>query len=340
MKNAVLLALAILIAPVVQATDFAGYDLLLPVAGRTPGVNGTLWRTDLYISNADRRSAAPGEMVSIIYGQQVLHAQVPPRATVVLKDVMLSGFGKEQAIGPVRITSQSPAARITARARIYNAGSPQGQYGQTVQALPVHTLSRETYLPGLSGLEGNRTNVGIANPAAVESSAFISLYDREGEFRGGFSTVIAPRTLYLLNDVFSHFQGGPLDAATIQVTTSNGVYAYASVVRADTGDADFVTGTGVAIDDSGAVVTPACANPAPLQLAHIPARGWIVLFGAGTDASAVTAQLAAKYDFTPILVFEHAMQAFHAELTPATVAALRCEASVSAIEQNAQVPLP
>lgn len=340
MKKAALLALTILMAPIVQATDFAGYDLLVPVVGRTPGANGTLWRTDLYITNADRRSAAAVEMVNITYGQQILQAQVPPRATVVLKDVMLQGFGREQAIGSVRITSQSPTAKITARARIYNAGSPQGQYGQTVQALPVNTLSRETYLPGLSGVEGNRTNVGIANPAGVESSAFISLYDRDGEFRGGFSTVIAPRSLYLLNDVFSHFQSGPLDAATIQVTTSNGVYAYASVVRADTGDADFVTGTGVQIDDSGAVVTPACANPAPLQLAHIPARGWIVLFRAGTDASATTAQLAAKYDFTPLLVFEHAMQAFHAELSPATVAALRCEPSVLAIEQNAQVPLP
>ena len=94
------------------------------------------------------------------------------------------------------------------------------------------------------------------------------------------------------------------------------------------------------VNDSGAVITPACASPAPLQLAHIPARGWIVLFHAGTDASAPTAQLAAKYDFTPLLVFEHAMRAFHAELTPATVAALRCEPSVLAIEQNAQVPLP
>lgn len=340
MRKAVLLLLTILIAPAVLATDFAGYDLLVPVAGRTPGVNGTLWRTDLFITNADRRSTAPTETVSIIFGQQIISAQLPPRATVVLKDVMLQGYGHQQAIGSIRISSPSPLAKISARARIYNAGSPQGEYGQTVQALPVSTLSRETYLPGLSGVDGNRTNVGIANPASTESSAFISLYDREGEFRGGFSTVIAPRSLYLLNDVFSHFQSGPLDAATIQVTTSNGVYAYASVVRADTGDGDFVTGTGVLADDSGAVITPACANPAPLQLAPIAAKGWIVLFHPGTNAASATAELSARYAFTPIAVYEHALQAFHAELTPAMVAALRCESSVRAIEQNAQVPVP
>jgi hypothetical protein len=336
MKKAVLLLsllFFLLFAPMVRPADFAGYDLLVPVAGRTPGALGSEWRTDLYITNADRRSAAPTQSVNIVFGQRITTASVPPRATIVLKDI-------EGAVGSIRIVSQSPLARITARARIYNVGSPQGEYGQTAQALPVTSLSRETFLPGLSGVDGNRTNIGISNPGSTQSSAFITLYDREGEFRGGFSTVIEPRSLYLLNDVFSHFQAGPLDAATVQVTTSNGVYAYASIIRADTGDADFVTGTGMQIDDSNTVVTPACAAPAPLSLAPIPAKGWIVLYHPGTDAAATTAQLSARHAFTPITVYEHAMQAFHAELTHETIAALRCEPAVKAVEQNQQVPLP
>ena len=72
---------------------------------------------------------------------------------------------------------------------------------------------------------------------------FIQLIDTAGESHGGFATVIPARSYRQFNDIFSHFQSGPLNAAMVRVTASNvPVYAYASIVRNDTGDATFVVG--------------------------------------------------------------------------------------------------
>jgi hypothetical protein len=206
--------------------------------------------------------------------------------------------------------------------------------------MPVTKLTKETYVPGLSGMNGSRTNAGVSNPGSSSVDIFVSLFDRDGEFRGAFSSVVAPRSTWVLNDLFSHFQSGPLEDATLQVTSAAGVYAYASIVRADSGDADFVAGTGFQVDDSQAVVQPDCESPATLHLTPFDQDGWIVVYHAGTPAPSTTAFLAQKYGFTPRSVYEHAMQAFSADLTPQTVAALRCEPFVQVIHANAVIPFP
>jgi hypothetical protein len=97
------------------------------------------------------------------------------------------------------------------------------------------------HLPGLSGVDGNRTNVGIANPGTTPALVFISLSDTAGLERGGFATEIPARSYRQFNDIFDHFGTGPLNAAMVTVSSSNTVvYAAASIVRSDTGDATFV----------------------------------------------------------------------------------------------------
>ncbi|HEX7705367.1 MAG TPA: hypothetical protein VF701_02815 [Thermoanaerobaculia bacterium] len=330
-----LLLILILLAPIASASDFAGHNLLVPVAGRTPGGHGSMWKTDIYVTNADRRSVAPPVDVTVLAGGQIHQLSLPALATFVFRD-----FTHPNGIGAVRIASDSPNARLTARARVYNVGSAQGEYGQTIPALPVTKLTKETYVPGLSGVNGSRTNAGVSNPGSSPVEVFVSLFDRDGEFRGGFSSVVQPRSTWVLNDFFSHFQSGPLEDATLQVTSTAGVYAYASVVRNDSGDADFIAGTGFQVDDSQAVVQPDCATPATLHLTPFDQDGWIVVYHAGTPVPSTTAYLAEKYGFTPRSIYEHAMQAFSADLTPETVAALRCEPLVKVIHANAIIPFP
>lgn len=78
-----------------------------------------------------------------------------------------------------------------------------------------------------------------------------------------------------------------------------------------------------------ALLQPSCLNPAPV-LGQFDARapGFIVVFDSGVDASAEAARLAGLYRFTPRYVYTSALQGFSAELTPATLAAIRCETSV------------
>ncbi|MFP5246361.1 MAG: hypothetical protein ACLGH0_06670, partial [Thermoanaerobaculia bacterium] len=156
-------------------------------------------------------------------------------------DALHGWFGVEDGGGIVRVTWTDPNARISANARIYNVSSG-GEYGQGVPAVRPDRLVSDVFLTGLSGVNGNRTNVGVSNPHDQWVLFWVTLYDTSGLPRGAFATSVAPRSFRQFNDIFAHFQAGPLDAAMVRITgTDNTLYAYASIVRNDTGDATFVT---------------------------------------------------------------------------------------------------
>jgi hypothetical protein len=84
-------------------------------------------------------------------------------------------------------------------------------------------------------------------------------------------------------------------------------------------------------------VAPACANPSRLDFTEHPAPGWIVVYDAGHDPERLTAELAARHGFTPQYVYTAALSGFAAELSPAQVAAIRCEPAVDYVAQNGWV---
>jgi len=142
----------------------------------------------------------------------------------------------------LRIIASTNDSKITARARIYNIGSSQGEYGQTVQGVPLSKLSSKVVIQGLTNMDGNRTNVGIANPGSEPAFAFVTLYDLGGESHGGFSVLVQPRSVLTINNFIDQF--GAYDGALVSVSSNVPVYAYGSVIRGDTGDSDFVSGVG------------------------------------------------------------------------------------------------
>ncbi|HKG93370.1 MAG TPA: protease inhibitor I9 family protein [Gemmatimonadaceae bacterium] len=97
-------------------------------------------------------------------------------------------------------------------------------------------------------------------------------------------------------------------------------------------------------DDSRlAIFAASCPSPAPLYLAPAESRvpdAFIVVYDdalAGVDAR--TSRLAARYGFTTTFRWEHALKGFAATLPPSTVRALRCEAGVRYIEEDAVVTI-
>lgn len=335
------LSLLVLAAVPAGASDFAGHHLLVPVAGRTAGAFGSQWRTDLIVTNA-ARSGEPltAEIYFMVAGNlsQPVSALLGPRQTVVMTDVILSAFGHEEASGIIVVAVRDADAKLAARARIYNTDPAHGEYGQTVQAMPYTKLSKEAFLSGLNGLNGDRTNVGIANPDSLPADFSISLFDQDGEFRGSLTTRVAPYSVRQFNDVFSEFQAGPLDGASIQIRSSHGVYTYASIVRSDSGDADFVMGVATELDEADAIIAPPCESPSTLSLAALPAAGWTILFKPGVNPHAVTPILELRHGFNADRIYEFG--GFHSNhLTPQLVAMLRCEGSIRVIEQNGFVPV-
>lgn len=95
------------------------------------------------------------------------------------------------------------------------------------------------------------------------------------------------------------------------------------------------TAVAVACRDASAPESPPCAQPAPLLGTYDPAApSVIVQYRSGVDAAAETARLAAKYRFTPTYVYTSAIQGFSAQVSSSTVANLRCEATVAAVEHD------
>ena len=136
-----------------------------------------------------------------------------------------------------------------------------------------------------------------------------------------------------------HVFQSPLPAArgegqrSARVSATQPVYAYASIVRNDSGDAEFIVGTPAARPDDSPLL-PACASPAPLRKAapNVAAEGWLVMFKSGNDARATANALGAEYGSTPTVYLS--INGFFAHVAKETVAALRCEAPVNLIEQN------
>ena len=84
------------------------------------------------------------------------------------------------------------------------------------------------------------------------------------------------------------------------------------------------------------IVTPLCDDPAPISNSYDPkASGYLVIFHVGTDARQESSRLAQVHGFTPRHVFAaESLQGFSAELSPAALAALRCDKSVNYVEFN------
>ncbi len=236
---------SLLLTLILTSTAVAG-EVFIPVAYRGTGANGTVWRTEITVSNITHGiQVLPTQTTITLHRENVAPVSITmplsQHEVISIPDALWSWFEVENGGGIVRVTWEGNDARITARARIYNV-TDRGEYGQGVPGVRVESLLSDVYLPGLSGVNGNRTNVGVSNPFDHAVLFWISLYDTSGLERGAFATYVPARSFRQFNDIFSHFQAGPLHAAMVRVSSSeSALYAYASIVRNDTGDATFVT---------------------------------------------------------------------------------------------------
>jgi len=237
---------ATLLLTLTLAASAFGGEVFIPVAYRGNGANGSVWRTAMTVTNLSGGELLPVRTTITLHRENAdpLSISMPlaQHEVISIPDALHDWFSLDDASGIVRVTWDEPDARIAANARIYNIAGSGGEYGQGVPAVRVDRLFSEVYLPGLTGVDGNRTNVGVSNPHDQPALVWIELIDTSGLSRGAFTTAIPARSYRQFNDIFAHFQAGPLNAAMVRVSGSNEtIYAYASIVRNDSGDATYVT---------------------------------------------------------------------------------------------------
>lgn len=317
----------------VFANPFVGRDLVIPVVGRTAGAFGSEWRTDVVVTNLDDTATT----LSLIFSSADLFdsftIEMQPGQTIVFEDIVKTSFGVDQALGWLRVSTYRIGAKLTAYARIHNTNATRGESSQIAPAIPVTMSGREVILSGLSGLDAHRTNIGFGstdNPLDVT----ITLRAPDGSQLAQRTAAVGENGVNQINDIFAWFAVAPLEGASVHLTSTTPFFAYASIVRNDTGDGYLLTGAARdhAVND---IVTPACSDPARLSLAVNPAPGYTVLLEDGTNVPARVEVLEAQYGFEAESVFSVIPGFSVRSLSAETIAALRCESDVRVVEQNA-----
>jgi len=231
-----------LLAPSASALNTSGSTVILPIVGRFPGVPPTQWRTDVFISNHFTPVATVTATLYVTGGSPIVRTiTVNPFSAVSLPDITLNTFGLTGGAGQLELKA---ATSIEARARIYNAGGTAGEFGQNVPGLGINTLRLQGFLYGLSGINGNRLNIGVANPNEASITVQLRVADKNNNTLHSRSVTLQPHETQQFNDIFVAFGITPQDGVQIEFGTGFEVfYAYASEVRNDTGDAVFMFGT-------------------------------------------------------------------------------------------------
>jgi hypothetical protein len=234
------------LASAALAIDIEGTSVVIPVVMHGPGALGTQWRTDVWISNM---TMARKQVTLTLYPTSGVavsaEASVPIAGTVWLRDVVLSTFGLANAKGLLMFSVSGPTG-IQATARIYNAGNPIGEFGQFTPGIAVDRLERQAFVAGLSGVDGNRANFGIANPLEEPVEVTVHAYDGQGTQLTTRDYTVPGMSVVQVNDLFSGLgipPQGPVQLDMHVEAAAVPIYGYGSVVRNDTGDAIFIFGT-------------------------------------------------------------------------------------------------
>ncbi|HEX7678895.1 MAG TPA: hypothetical protein VF713_12270 [Thermoanaerobaculia bacterium] len=238
-------------------------DMLAPAAGRGPGGDGSLWRTDLWIKSV------AGATVSLEFhatdsttDAATASAQVSVTSGVLyLPDVLKNTFNLDGGFGNILLRSTSG---VSATLRVYTT-SGAGGYGASFMAMPTSMAMRgsggmmdgddlyQLYVIGLQPQPRARVNVMVTNPGNTKISGTVDVLDADGLPPVG-SAVSLPFSIrayssHQFGDVLSGITSRYGDGSGMQlrVRLSNGstgmVMVLASVVDNVTNDTYTVMGS-------------------------------------------------------------------------------------------------
>jgi hypothetical protein len=307
------------------AVELTGSDLIIPIVGRAAGLHGTFWKSDVYVTNLTLSNWSLPVRFEFMSGGTVesFEMWLGPQEGYVVHDYVLTKLQRRSGVGLLRISTQSPGARLAARAWVYNTDADGREVGQNVQGIAAGSMMRDAHLTGLVVTDLARTNVGIANPHDVDATVWLIKRDRSFD---QWKTIVVPaRTvvqLGLANEIPFHRAE---ESVTLEVRSRVPVVPYASVVRNSSGDPQFIS----AAELRPQVETqPSCVDALVLWERMAQGTRWTVHVRDAANAPGAIAQLAARYGFS---VKEIREDAFAAELTPEQLSAMRCDAAIACI---------
>ena len=154
-----------------------------PVVARGAGLAGTMWVTDLVITNPMDEPITIGMQFFPANQDNLFDPTFPIRGTFgpgqtrIAEDVLLEFFGYEEDIkgslvllaDPAYLPDNPEGAKIYAVTRTYNVGSAEGTFGQTVPSLVVNANVgwASSFIVGARNDGEFRSNLGIAGTSPI-----------------------------------------------------------------------------------------------------------------------------------------------------------------------------
>jgi hypothetical protein len=220
----------------------------VPVASHTSGLNGSEWRSDVWVLNPGA-SAADVEFDFHGAGSVVSKtAWVPGGAQVILADVV--GQLGASGSGALEILSDQP---LKVTSRTYNQflpnspclpGGTEGQDYPGLDAAASLQAGQTAYLLGLVENASFRSNIGLVNIGIGDANVLVELFDGDGAKLADYTVPLASNEWSQAVQPFTtEARQTAVDSgyARITVQSGYGVFAFASVVDNLTNDPTTVT---------------------------------------------------------------------------------------------------
>lgn len=209
--------------------------LTIPVVGRTPGANGTFWRSDVTFFNPSTESVA----VTLRYGDAERALTIDGRKTEVLADV-LSTFGQTSGAGALFVTWNGANAPVVT-SRTYTSTEGGGTFGQSID--PMASVKSSMVVPGLRNDGSFRSNLGFVN-AGFESETFsVIVLSASGNELARRIVTLGPNALvqYSVSALFSNVNSSSF-TMLMEGDANAQLFAYGSMVDNASGDPVFFAG--------------------------------------------------------------------------------------------------
>jgi len=224
----------------------AGQDRFVLAAAHAPGINQTVWRSDLELHNPSVGTAVVE--LALLERQKdnsnpaTRQVEVPSGSSVRLADVLGTEF-THQGTAALRLSPKSGSVLVTSRTYNQGAEGTYGQYvpavelSQAVQASKSARLIQLSHDPTLAS--GFRTNIGLLNPAPIDIQVELTFYEASGASLGATTVDLLPFEFRQLDKAFEMVTTNVVDDGFVRlrgITPEAVFFTYASVVDNLTGD--------------------------------------------------------------------------------------------------------
>lgn len=222
----------------------------LPGAANLPGAGGTIWKTDLDITN--RGGFNMTATVALLVRNQANPSPVTQSFTVAPGESLhwdnaldaIFGFG-----GAATLRVMGAGGDLVASSRTYN-DDPSGTFGQYVPGVPLGDAvvpGRSATLIGLSqsatARTGFRTNLGLVSGCDFTITVDVELYNAAGTLLGTRSYALDAFESIQVDKIFDKVTTGGVASGYAVVSSSSTealFFAFASVVDNSSGDGIYI----------------------------------------------------------------------------------------------------